>query len=81
MITREDILRGAGILRKEQPCLRKGQSIFNYVDMHPEIFGDAARISQFEHGIDCFYRDDMIDKFIDTVIEIYNSELYNKESN
>lgn len=74
MITRGDILVEAGILRKEQPCLRKGQAIFNYVDMHPEIFGNAARISQFDYGIDCFYRDDQIDAFINQVLDIVNGE-------
>lgn len=74
MITRGDILVGAGILRKEQPCLRKGQAIFNYVDMHPEIFGNAARISQFDYGVDCFYRDDQIDAFINQVLDIVNGE-------
>lgn len=74
MITRGDILVGAGILRKEQPCLRKGQAIFNYVDMHPEIFGNAARISQFDYEVDCFYRDDQIDAFINQVLDIVNSE-------
>lgn len=74
MITREDILRGAGILRKECPCYRKGQAIFNYVDMHPELFGNAARISQFNYKIDCFYRDDMIDQFIDQVLDIVNNQ-------
>ena len=74
MITREDILRGAGILRKENPCYRKGQSIFNYVDMHPELFGNAARISQFNYGVDCFYRDDQIDAFINQVLNIVNNQ-------
>lgn len=74
MITKGDILVGAGILRKEQPCLRKGQAIFNYVDMHPELFGNAARISQFNYGVDCFYRDDQIDAFINQVLEIVNGE-------
>lgn len=74
MITKGDILVGAGILRKEQPCLRKGQAIFNYVDMHPELFGNAARISQFNYGIDCFYNDDIIDQFIDQVLEIVNND-------
>jgi hypothetical protein len=74
MITREDILKGAEILRKECPCYRKGQAIFNYVDMHPKLFGNAARISQFNYGIDCFYRDDMIDQFIDQVLEIVNNQ-------
>lgn len=74
MITKGDILVGAGILRKEQPCLRKGQAIFNYVDMHPELFGNAARISQFNYGVDCFYRDDQIDAFINQVLDIVNGE-------
>ena len=38
--------------------------------MHPELFGDAARVSQFEYDIDCFYRDDMIDSFIDKVLSL-----------
>jgi hypothetical protein len=74
MITKEDILKEAELLRKEYPCYRKGQAIFNYVDMHPELFGNAARISQFNYGIDCFYRDDMIDQFIDQVLEIVNNQ-------
>lgn len=74
MITRGDILVGAGILRKEQPCLRKGQAIFNYVNTHPEIFGNAARISQFDYGVDCFYRNDQIDAFINQVLDIVNGE-------
>ena len=69
-MTRQEILAGAGILRKKYPQLRKGQSIFNYVDMHPELFGDAARVSQLEYDIDCFYRDDMIDPFIDKVLSL-----------
>ena len=74
MITKEDILKGAGILRKENPCYRKGQAIFNYVDMHPELFGNAARISQFNYGVDCFYRDDQIDAFINQVLDIVNNQ-------
>lgn len=74
MITKGDILVGAGILKKEQHCLRKGQAIFNYVDMHPELFGNAARISQFNYGVDCFYRDDQIDAFINQVLDIINGE-------
>lgn len=77
MITKGDILVGAEILRKEQPCLRKGQAIFNYVDMHPELFGNAARISQFNYGVDCFYRDDQIDAFINQVLDIVNGEFIN----
>ena len=74
MITREEILEGAAIYRKNNPQLRKGQSIFNYVDMHPEIFGAAARISQFNYRVDCFYRDDQIDAFINQILEIVNND-------
>lgn len=73
-MTKEEILEGAELLRKENPCFRKGQSVFNYVDMHPELFKNAARISQFNYGIDCFYDDNMIDTFINQVLEILNNE-------
>lgn len=71
MITREEILEGAAIYRKLHPQQRLGQSIFNYVDLN---FGDMARHIQFGLGIDCFYNDDIIDKFVDTVVELYNKE-------
>ena len=73
-MTKEEILEGAELLRKENPCFRKGQSVFNYVDMHPELFKNAARISQFNYGIDCFYDDGMIDQFVNQVLEILNNE-------
>ena len=41
---------------------RKGQFVFNYIDKH---YAPVARQVQFRDGIDCFYRDDMIDQFID----------------
>ena len=41
---------------------RKGQFVFNYIDEH---YAPVARQVQFKDGIDCFYRDDMIDQFID----------------
>ena len=40
---------------------RKGQKVFNYID---KKYG-VARTVQFDRGIDCFYNDDMIDKFIE----------------
>ena len=40
---------------------RKGQKIFNYID---KKYG-VARTVQFDRGVDCFYSDDMIDKFIE----------------
>ena len=40
---------------------RDGQFVFNYIN---EKYG-VARYVQFIEGIDCFYRDDKIDLFID----------------
>ena len=49
---------------------RNGQFVFNIID---RLYG-IARIAQFKYGIDCFYNDNNIDKFIDTCAEIiYNS--------
>ena len=44
------------------PCLRKGQSVFKYVD---ENYGPVARQVQFEDGVDCLYIDEKIDAFLD----------------
>ena len=40
---------------------RKGQKVFNYID---NKYG-VARIVQFHDGVDCFYNDKIIDKFIE----------------
>ena len=40
---------------------REGQYVFNAAEM---IFGGFARQVQFEDGVDCFYNDETIDKFI-----------------
>lgn len=45
---------------------RKGQKIFNYIESKYKI----ARIVQFDCGIDCFYRDDLIDKFLEKAYEL-----------
>lgn len=74
MITKKDILREARILKDRFPEYRMGQAVFNYVNLHPELFGNAARISQFNYGVDCFYKDDMIDQFIDQVLDIVNNQ-------
>lgn len=71
MITKDDILAGAAAYRKLHPQQRLGQSIFNYVDLN---FGDMARHIQFDLKIDCFYNDDIIDQFVNTVVELYNKE-------
>lgn len=40
---------------------RKGQFVFNYIDANY----DVARAVQFEDKVDCFFRDDKIDEFIE----------------
>lgn len=50
---------------------REGQFVFNFID---GVYG-VARKAQFEYGIDCFYDDTKIDKFIETCVNIlYNSQ-------
>lgn len=48
------------------PQWREGQYVFNYID---EVFG-VAREAQFKYKVDCFYRDDKIDEFIETCANI-----------
>ena len=45
---------------------RNGQKVFNYIESKYKI----ARIVQFDCGIDCFYRDDLIDKFLEKAYEL-----------
>jgi hypothetical protein len=40
---------------------RKGQKVFNYID---KKYG-VARTVQFDYHIDCFYNNNLIDKFIE----------------
>lgn len=56
---REDVLNG---IKAFQNNWRKGQKVFNYIDSKYRV----ARKVQFDYGVDCFYRDDLIDKFIET---------------
>ena len=45
---------------------REGQFVFNIVD---RLYG-VARVAQFEYGIDCFFRDDKIDDFLEVCAQI-----------
>lgn len=56
---KEDVLNG---IKAFQNNWRKGQKVFNYIDSKYRV----ARKVQFDYGIDCFYRDDLINKFIET---------------
>lgn len=61
---------------KKPPQWREGQYVFNYID---EIYG-VAREAQFKYKVDCFYRDDKIDEFIETCANII-TKLENEQSN
>lgn len=50
---------------------RNGQFVFNYID---ENYAPVARQVQFIDKIDCFYRDDMIDAFIDACVLRINNQ-------
>ena len=56
---REDVLNG---IKAFPNNWRKGQKVFNYIDSKYRV----ARKVQFDYGVDCFYRDDLSDKFIET---------------
>lgn len=60
---RGDVLSG---IKAFQNNWRKGQKVFNYVDAKYRV----ARKVQFDYGIDCFYRDDLIDKFLEKAYEL-----------
>lgn len=45
---------------------REGQFVFNRVDA---IYG-VAREAQFVHRVDCFFRDDKIDEFLEVCAKI-----------
>lgn len=61
MITYEEFRNECLAVAETRPShIRKGQSIFNYVD---EKY-DVAREAQFTYGIDCYYLDNKIDEFI-----------------
>lgn len=47
---------------------RNGQAVYNYT---AALFGDVARIVHTEYDIDCFYRDNDIDIFLDKCYEVY----------
>lgn len=52
---------------------RYGQTVFNYIE---QVFG-VSRLVQFEKGVDCFYNDAAVDRFI---VEAYGYYVkYNKE--
>lgn len=48
---------------------RNGQFVFNYIDTIYSI----AREIQFKDGIDCFYDDSKIDKFLECAIKRLNN--------
>lgn len=56
---------------KEKPAeWRDGQFVFNYIDKYFCV----ARIAQYKYGVDCFFRDDDIDEFIETCYNILSNK-------
>lgn len=55
---------------------RDGQFVFNYIDSEYGV----ARYVQFNEGVDCFYRDNVIEEFIKTSYEyIKNADCENNQ--
>lgn len=62
-MTKEELLKEI----KEQKFpeyWRWGQSVFNYID---RVYG-VARAVQFIDHVDCFYRDDAVDEFLEKCV-------------
>ena len=55
----------ARVIENRPKSWRKGQAVFNYIESKYGV----ARSVQFEDGIDCFYRDDQIEKFLQKAYE------------
>lgn len=53
--------------------IRFGQFVFNYLHRQYPLVVDKV---QFEDMVDCFYRDDMVEEFIDKVYERVNKDAY-----
>ena len=71
MITKQQLKIELDKFLEEKPkTWRKGQAIFNYVDMKYNV----AREAQFRYGLDCFYNDEKIDAFIDKCVELINQQ-------
>lgn len=62
---KQDILKGIEAL---PPEWRYGQKVFNLLDR----IGIARTVQPY---VDCFYRDDLVDQFIDKAYEIINSQV------
>lgn len=53
-------------IKKMPSQWRKGQKVFNYIDYKYHV----ARDVQFKRHVDCFYRDDLIDEFMETAYKL-----------
>ena len=58
---------------KAPKCWRQGQAVFNIIDEK----WDVARDVQYKDGVDCFYDDTQIDRFIEKAW----TRIYNKQEN
>ena len=60
------ILQIADEMKRLNPAWRFGQSVFNTVDEYVGV----ARTVQFKKGVDCFFKDDMVQAFLDKCWEV-----------
>ena len=55
----------ARVIENRPKSWRKGQAVFNYIESKYGV----ARSVQFNDGVDCFYRDDQIEEFLQKAYE------------
>lgn len=73
-MTREELAEEVFREAANRPsCIRFGQFVFNYLYSQFPIVVEKV---QFEDMVDCFYRDDIVEEFIDKVYERINKDAY-----
>ena len=55
---------------KKPAWYRKGQFVFNYIDFE---YGVCKEVIQ-RYGVNCFYEDDHIDRFLEACVAIINEK-------
>ena len=74
-MTREDLAEEVFRAAEKRPLyIRFGQFVFNYLHRQFPVVVEKV---QFEDMVDCFYRDDMVEEFIDKVYERCNDYVKN----
>lgn len=70
-MTLKELKEEVGLALENKPQeWRVGQFVFNYME---RWYGDVARKTQFVDGIDCFFRDDKVDEFLEACLKRINT--------